>query len=266
MNLVQHSLITLCSVDGNIERFREEIAYTLLPDAIRYYTGVRQYSHFEINIINGEISWMQFPVDVKNFSKETWEQTEKFLAPDIPEAKTGEETQVQVFEQTNTHLPKDMFHCIKRHLLQDKVYDEFIREKIDMYRKLEGKYFFMGKEYSDSEIRPLISQLETEGVILLIGKIYADYGITVEQEWMDKNVSEVLEKMYPEEMYHNTRKFLKLEDKVQHILKNHQYDRKICLLNTSAHKQLYEDVIHTLDGDRTRQFEAFLMEQSRRHR
>lgn len=241
MNLVQHSLVTLQTVNGDMDRFKREIAFTLLPDAIRFYTGKREYSHFEINPANGETSWMQFPTDVKNFSRDNWERSEKFLAPDIPSAKTGEETQVQMFEKTNSHLPALEYMCIKRHLLQDREFDAYLRDKLDTSMKHEGKYFFLGKEVSDAKIRPLISEMENEGIVLLAKMIYENYGITVDQNWINENVIEVLREAYPEDMYRNTAKYLHVDDRIQTILQNQQYDSVEYMLDEKEQERFYSN-------------------------
>lgn len=46
MLTLQHSLVTFLALDEDIDRFRFIVAYDLLPDAIRRYTGARQTSHF----------------------------------------------------------------------------------------------------------------------------------------------------------------------------------------------------------------------------
>lgn len=70
MITLQHSLITLFANNGNEKEFDKEISYVLLPDAIRKYCGQRQYSHFEINLQTRDVSWIQYPVDLKQLNKE----------------------------------------------------------------------------------------------------------------------------------------------------------------------------------------------------
>ena len=70
MLTLQHSLITLFANNGDEKKFDDEIAYVLIPDAIRKYCGQRQYSHFEKSPTNGDVSWLQYPVNLKQLNKE----------------------------------------------------------------------------------------------------------------------------------------------------------------------------------------------------
>lgn len=51
MITLQHSLVYLSALakDGlaDLEKFKKGIPWTLLPDALRCYTGNREYTHFE---------------------------------------------------------------------------------------------------------------------------------------------------------------------------------------------------------------------------
>ena len=51
----------------DVDRFilDDEIAYVLIPDAIRRYCGPRQYSHFEEHSDGKDISWMEYPLNIK---------------------------------------------------------------------------------------------------------------------------------------------------------------------------------------------------------
>jgi hypothetical protein len=43
----------------------------------------------------------------------------------------GEQTQVDCFEKHNSHLPAVYYVGVKKHLLQDRIFDKFVREKFD---------------------------------------------------------------------------------------------------------------------------------------
>ena len=124
MITLQHSIVTLLGIDTKNKtqeqiqnEFNEQIPYVLLPDAIRRYTGSREFSHFEESSDGSEISYMKFPLDLKNFSKNSFEFVEKFLSRKITPAVIGEQTHIEKFEQTNKHLPEIYYNSIKIYIL-----------------------------------------------------------------------------------------------------------------------------------------------------
>ena len=69
MLLLQH---VLCAIykNTNLEN-KDYLAAIMFPDAIRFYTKQREYSHFEENYNNTDVSYMYYPNTMKNISKES---------------------------------------------------------------------------------------------------------------------------------------------------------------------------------------------------
>ena len=73
MKTIQHTLAYVLSCkEYNEDDIRRMVPYVLLPDAIRCFTGPRQYSHFERARNEDDSSWMTFPADMKHLSKEAF--------------------------------------------------------------------------------------------------------------------------------------------------------------------------------------------------
>ena len=222
MITLQHTLVTLLGHIGSINKKEDaekildnEISYVLLPDAIRRYCGQRQYSHFEEHPDNKEkISWMEYPSDVKHLSKEVVDSQNKYLAENIPSCVLGENTHIEVFEEHNRHLNPEYFAGVKKHLTQDVVFDEFIREQIDCSRKFEDKFFFKDNCYDGKGVRSLIADIENQGVYVLAYMLHQTYGITANQEWFDKHVKRVLDREYPEDLAEGTYKYMQIPEEI----------------------------------------------------
>ena len=136
MNLItpQHLLITYFSVNGDIKKFEKEIPYVLIPDAIRKYSIPRQYTHFEEDS-KGDISWFKFPKNIRQITKKKVDEIRGTFTAKPNKCALGGKTHVEVFEKTNRYLNSDYFYGVKKHLVQDFIFDEFIRRIIDTSRK-----------------------------------------------------------------------------------------------------------------------------------
>lgn len=235
MTTLQHVLVTLLSVEGDIQKFRNEIAYVLLPDAIRKYTGVRQTSHFESNCINNITSWMKYPLNIKELSKENINETvDQCLSPEITPCCIGETTQIDEFYKHNKHLPLIYRLAVEKHLIQDWIYDDFIRSVIDVSEKFEGIFYYNNTMLDSTEIRKLIAKIEEDGFIILAKLIYSKYRIKANQDWLDKNVYEVLKKIYPEDLADTTYSYMKIREDVNKAITNNKwrsikFNTKICI-------------------------------------
>ena len=215
MITLQHTLVTLFGNRGDEEKLDEEISYVLFPDAIRRYCGPRQYSHFEENPEKeGDISWLEYPSDIKNVSKESLQAQKKYLVPGIPPCALGERTDIPTFEAHNGHLSPRYFAGVKKHLEQDVVFDDFIREQIDCSKKYEDKFVFQGKEYDGKSVRALIADIENQGLYILAYMMHKAYGITANQEWFDKHVKQNLNKEYPEDLANGTYQYMRIPDEI----------------------------------------------------
>ena len=142
MITLQHSLVTLVGLRGNIEEFEKQVPYVLIPDAIRRYCGPRPYSHFEETPDKKDISYMHFPLNLKNLTKENIGNERMYLARGYKPCVLGEKTHVELFEQINGDLPPTYYAGVKKHLVQDVIFDRFIREDIglDCSRRFESMH------------------------------------------------------------------------------------------------------------------------------
>ena len=143
MNTIQHAACVLLGTKGNLDFLDEYLAAVLLPDAIRMYSGNRKYSHFEQSSSNpSDISYMKFPADMKNISKETVAQamSEDSYVVDEKPCAIGETTHVEPFVEHNQHLPPVMFNGIRIHLRQDQAFDIFIRNWADCSQRYDDIY------------------------------------------------------------------------------------------------------------------------------
>lgn len=220
MITLQHSLVTLFGYLGHEDTFEKEAPYVLFPDAIRRYCGPRQYSHFEEKFDGSDISWVKFPSDIKSIDKEKMSKQPMHMVDEVKPCVIGEKTHVETFEEHNEHLSPEMYAGIKKHLIQDTMFDEFIREKIDCSRKYEDIFVFNDKEYNGQEIRKLIADIENQGVYVLAWMLNRSYGITTNQEWFDKHVKEQLDKVYPEDLAEGTYKYMKIPDVINERITN----------------------------------------------
>lgn len=219
MITLQHTLVSLFGCAGDEKKLDEEISYVLLPDAIRRYSGPRQYSHFEVHPTReGDISWMKYPVNIKNLNKATLEAMEegkeKHLAEGIPPCVLGERTDIPTFEKHNMHLPTRYFAGVKKHLAQDVVFDDFVREQIDCSRRYEDKFVFKGQEYDGKGIRAKIAEIENQGLYILAYMLHKSYGITANQEWFDKHVKANLDREYSEDLANGTYQYMRIPEEI----------------------------------------------------
>lgn len=245
MLTLQHSLVTFLALDGDIERFRFIVAYDLLPDAIRRYTGARQTSHFEINSTGTDVSFMKFPLDLKNLTKETSEKIEGHLAGDIKPCCIGETTQLHVFDQWNKHLPIQYYCGIRMHLIQDYFYDEFIRNIIDCSDKYNDKFIYNGKSVDGTTVRKYVADIEEDGFCILAKEIYDNMGVVTDQAWFDKNVRDIIKSVYSDDLATGTYNYMKIKPEINKAIQTQDWRK--CRLhkiaNISGYRAMYS-VVH----------------------
>ena len=245
MLTLQHSLVTFLALDGDIDRFRFIVAYDLLPDAIRRYTGARQTSHFEINSTGTDVSFMKFPLDLKNLTKETSEKIEGHLAGDIKPCCIGETTQLHVFDQWNKHLPIQYYCGIRMHLIQDYFYDEFIRNIIDCSDKYNDKFIYNGKSIDGTTVRKYVADIEEDGFCILAKEIYDKCGVVTDQAWFDRNVRDIIETVYSDDLATGTYNYMKIKPEINRAIQTQDWRK--CRLhkiaNISGYRAMYS-VVH----------------------
>lgn len=246
MLTLQHSLVTLLSVEGNIQKFRDEIAYVLLPDAIRRYTGARQLSHFECNPSNGITSWLRYPLNLKELSKENInEYIDSCLSPNITPCCIGETTQIEEFFRHNKHLPILYYLSVQKHLIQDFIYDDFIRSIINTSDKYDGIFYFKGNKLDSTEVRKVITDIEEDGFAILARIIYEKYKICVNQDWFRDNVYEVLLKVYSKDLADGTYNYMKIREDINNAITTHNWKlvKSTSGVDISNYNKMYSDVI-----------------------
>lgn len=245
MLTLQHSLVTFLALDGDIDRFRFIVAYDLLPDAIRRYIGARQTSHFEINNTGTDVSFMKFPLDLKNLTKETSEKIEGHLAGDIKPCCIGETTQLHVFDQWNKHLPIQYYCGIRMHLIQDYFYDEFIRNIIDCSNKYNDKFIYNGKSVDGTTVRKYVADIEEDGFCILAKEIYDKYGVVTDQAWFDRNVRDIIKTVYSDDLATGTYNYMKIKPEINRAIQTQDWRK--CRLhkiaNISGYRAMYS-VVH----------------------
>lgn len=245
MLTLQHSLVTFLALDGDIDRFRFIVAYDLLPDAIRKYTGARQTSHFEINSTGTDVSFMKFPLDLKNLTKETSEKIEGHLAGDIKPCCIGETTQLHVFDQWNKHLPIQYYCGIRMHLIQDYFYDEFIRNIIDCSDKYNDKFIYNGKSIDGTTVRKYVADIEEDGFCILAKEIYDKCGVVTDQAWFDRNVRDIIKTVYSDDLATGTYNYMKIKPEINRAIQTQDWRK--CRLhkiaNISGYRAMYS-VVH----------------------
>lgn len=245
MLTLQHSLVTFLALDGDIDRFRFIVAYDLLPDAIRKYTGARQTSHFEINSMGTDVSFMKFPLDLKNLTKETSEKIEGHLAGDIKPCCIGETTQLHVFDQWNKHLPIQYYCGIRMHLIQDYFYDEFIRKIIDCSDKYNDKFIYNGKSIDGTTVRKYVADIEEDGFCILAKEIYDKCGVVTDQAWFDRNVRDIIKTVYSDDLATGTYNYMKIKPEINRAIQTQDWRK--CRLhkiaNISGYRAMYS-VVH----------------------
>ena len=56
MMSLQHVICTFIRCEGDMDSFKRELPFAVLPDAIRAYLGTRVLSHFEVNPEQTDVS------------------------------------------------------------------------------------------------------------------------------------------------------------------------------------------------------------------
>ena len=225
MITLEHSLITLYAKAGEEESIAREIPYILLPDAIKKYNSLRQYGHFETNRANGLTSWLRYPINLKCFDEKEFERLPKYLAPDIISSTIGDDINITAFDINNKHLPVDEYFGIKKHLVQDKIFDEWIRKNIDCSKKNEDVFVFKGRIYTGEEIRNLITEIECHGVYVLAYMNYETYGITANQDWFNSYVKKQLDAVYSEELSDATYGYMEIPKDINRRITEHNWSK-----------------------------------------
>lgn len=225
---MQHAMLSvLINYNENTNKIdTKHLAASVYPDAIRAYSGRREYSHFEESSDGKDVSYWSFPADMKHVTQEEVEerlQKTGHLSSCIRAAAIGEETRLEVFETYNQHLPEEIYVGVKDHLIQDRVFDAFIREQIDCSGKYEDLFVVDGQVYDGKQIRSYIGEIEQYGIYYLAYELYETMGITADQEWFDMQVQSALQKEYSPELAEKIYRFMKLSPEIDGYIKTHDW-------------------------------------------
>lgn len=225
----------------------------VFPDAIRAYSGPRQYSHFEYSDDGRDCSWWTMPTDMATVTRQSVQASLKIgshLAVNKP-APFGKTTNWRAFEAHNQDMAvqnPSMFNGILTHLKnQDVVFDRFIRERvIDVSRMSEdivgvqdtflrrgripegvkikqsnGKAVFA----SDQDARAAVTAVEQFGIYVLAERLYRNCGVTASTAWFQTTVREKLARVYPTELVESSVSYMKVAEPYNTWIEQHDFAR-----------------------------------------
>lgn len=247
MITLQHILATFLSDKGNYNLFKDEIAYALLPDSIRAYLRPRQYSHFEESSDKKDISWLEYPLDLNNITKENTNEVNKHLSENILPCCLGEKTILSEFYKHNQHLPDNYYNGVEKHLIQDMVFDNFIRDVINCDKKYDDIFIFNDKKLNGKEVRNLIANIEKQGFYVLAERVYKQYNITTNQQWFDKNVKPILYETYSEDLANNTYKFIKVDPQIDELISSHTWPVINTDVDIKEYNKMYDEMLNVIE-------------------
>jgi len=244
MITIQHTLMGLLTISRS---FRKQLPYLLLPDAIRMYTGARQYSHFEKSEDGDLCSYIMYPISLEGLNKaymqELYLLDSGYLVPGIRPCCMGEETSIETFVDTNAHLPIWYFKGVFNHLVQDVTFDEFIRKHIDCTRMYEDVFVFKNEQMNGKKVRELIAAIEQQGYYYLASIAYDKYKVIANQDWFDSSIKPILFEEYPQELAENTYNYMKINETINEKITNIDFDHIDGPLSKSDYDELYRNVI-----------------------
>ena len=212
-----------------IDSVKKEIPGFLLPDAIRMYTGPREYSHFEKGKDSqGDMSYMKFPRDLKSMTRESIQESLKTNGHLVarPAAVVGEQTDLQAALRSVSNLPPVMICGIMGHLVQDYKFDTLVRLLIDCSHRYDDhfKSNITGKEMNGKETRIHIQEIENALAIIMAKFIYQQTGITCNQKFFEDTIYPIIKEAYPEDLAENTCKYMKLDPKANKQISDHTFE------------------------------------------
>ena len=239
---IQHAM---CLINHNPNADSKLIASTLYPDAVRAYSGPRQYSHFEKSEDGSFSYYMTFPNDM-HVGKDVIQERISEVEPDISLVRPcaiGEDTDIQAFYDHNKRLDKDVKHGIDYHLHQDMIFDKFVRDEIDCSDKYNDKFVFRGQQLDGKDLRCLIGDIEQHGIYIMAHKLYEEKGITANQDWLLNNIKPALDKEYSSDLADKTYSFMNINPMINELISNHDWSRIAdSPLPLSVYEKLYDDV------------------------
>lgn len=244
---IQH---VMCLYEKTENPSNRLIASTVYPDAIRAYTGLRQYSHFEKAYDGSDTSYMAFPssMAVQRDTVEADLKNNGHIVSDIKPCVIGERTNISSFYKHNTNLESEMKKGIAYHLQQDITFDVFIRNEIDCSRKYDDIFVFRGKSLNGKEFRDLIGNIEEQGIYVIAHRLYEQYGITTNQNWLEQNVKSALDDQYCKDLSDRTFSFMKMKPKTNWLITEHNWSKlNDGIVSLQDYMELYDAVQKNMD-------------------
>ena len=205
---------------GNITKFKAEIPWCVLPDAIRAYIAPRRAGHFEKTPDGNGTSYMVYPNSkvLKTLTKENAHQSVEYHIPEgvYPKCVIGEDSDLEMFDIKN--YGHAHFEALRCHIVQDIILDKILREKLIYAEKRFSDQFTLRcnqrTTINGEELRDQIAKFENHGFIHLAGKVYEKTGVILNNKWFEENVHKALLKAYPEDLAENTYKYMVLPEDV----------------------------------------------------
>ena len=211
---LQHVMAALIAAKGNKQWLEEHLAPLIYPDAIRAYSGPRQFSHFEESPDGSDVSWWEMPADLKHLTRESVKESLEKHAHKAWDKQMpfGEKTHIDVFLAHNQHLPKRIHIGVHMHLRQDCAFDVIARNLMNGVPESGCIYLHDGTWIkSGLSRRELITKAEQEGMYHAAHVLWREYGILCSQKWVNDFVSSVVRKEYPEELAEKTMQYMRID-------------------------------------------------------
>lgn len=257
MLILQHILHDLLSKNTQIEKINDDyLGYLILPDSIRYLTKKRKYSHFERarNEKWNFYSSIKFPEKLTkeeiNKSLSTIYDADDFLRiDDHSNCSVGEETSVETFFETNKYLSNDHKQAILTHLLQDIMFDIFVRDIIDCSQRFDDKFKIKiskndCQQYNGSEIRKTILDIEEWGIYYLLNRMNLYDNV----DYLNNIINSKISNAYKDipNILDNTKKFIDFNNIDLKRFENKNFKFYNCENCTDEIKNLYKATLGVL--------------------
>jgi hypothetical protein len=213
----------------------EDATVVTLNDSMRCWSGAREYSHFTINPETGMVSWMQMPTeDVSEWTEELVKSAERFSAGKPGEACVDEATVCSEFWRHNKFSKQNMLMYL--HLVQDRIYDRFVRTVIDTSRRYEDVFIFNGKAYTGNDLRGkgmmrwngdgLINILDAQFYVRLAKRYYEATGILANATWIEQVFKPAFFRTYSQELAEKTVKYVSINHFAEEVINNMSWDEE----------------------------------------
>ncbi len=205
MNHTISKVLALLRTGKSLEEIDGIIPTLLLPDALRMY-GPRQVFHFTEHPLTGKVSTVTFHSTPNNL-KGIKDTLEKHLQENIPQAAVDESSHPEIFKKLNPNWIDSQYET---HLHQDFEWDRWIRTLVDVSKRFDDEFVYnrTGKVVNGATFRRDLAPLNDKFFISTVQKIKSEYNITIDADWFEKHVHQILLKNYDEELAENTWKYI----------------------------------------------------------